>query len=95
MNIDGAPVSKIHPIPQSPLFEKASSFLELLKEDNSRIMELKSSGHDVSIETLDNNDEEEIKMELLVGVLEPKEIRPHDLDKTEMPPDTWRPATKE
>ena len=59
---------------ESPLLSKASAFLDQLKEDNERLLSLQKAGKDISIETPDENDPDEITLDLLVGIFEPKDL---------------------
>lgn len=82
MESDETPHSK-----SSALISKASAFIEQLKEDNQRLLKLKHSGANVSIEKneddpeeIANDDQDEIILHLLVGVFEPKDlISPSDI----------------
>ena len=86
----------IHPIEKSPLLQKAQFFAEMLKKDNERIQAAIKEGRqdEISIENLDGSDQV-IEMDLIMGVLESKTPQVLPLDTTEMPEDTWRPATAE
>lgn len=94
------PTSKPILIERSPLYNKAELLMKMLKEDQKRIdkMLAENKQDEISIEKIDEGEEEVIQMEVIPGIYEIKNLLQEEqiipLDTTEMTGE-WHKATEE
>ena len=84
-------------VPKSPLLERAKCFIDILKKDNDRIQEFLNNGgnpEEISVEKINDNEENIIEMTLLKGIFENHFDTPQIFDEIEISPEEFQKESK-